>query len=115
MKKSIAKLWIKALRSGEFKQGIGTLESKQGELCCLGVLCNLALVEGICGYYNDSDKPIYFDESSALLPDSVKLWARMNSEQGSLFEKAYSLSHFNDTGKSFDEIADIIEKHWKQL
>ena len=47
MKKNIMKRWVSALRSGEFKQGKGALEAK-GKHCCLGVLCELALVEGVC-------------------------------------------------------------------
>mgnify|MGYP007046850129 CR=1 FL=1 len=45
MKKDIAKKWVKALRSGKFKQGQGTLKQYDSEgnikHCCLGVLCEL--------------------------------------------------------------------------
>lgn len=34
------KLWIEALRSGEYKQGRGRLEDRAG-YCCLGVACKL--------------------------------------------------------------------------
>ncbi len=43
--KGFKKKWIKALRSGKFKQGIGSLElvNSVGEIknCCLGVACRL--------------------------------------------------------------------------
>ena len=33
--------WIKALRSGEYKQGFKTLHSSDGCFCALGVLCDV--------------------------------------------------------------------------
>lgn len=44
MKKDIAKKWVKALRSGKYKQGKHMLKAatKTGmRYCCLGVLCEL--------------------------------------------------------------------------
>lgn len=38
MKKVIKQKWLKALRSGKYKQGNGKLRSKDN-YCCLGVLC----------------------------------------------------------------------------
>src|SRR5688572_2057559 len=36
-------LWLKALRSDEFKQGPGFLHNETGDTyCCLGVLCTVA-------------------------------------------------------------------------
>lgn len=43
MNKKLKQKWIKALRSGEFKQCTGQLKApKVKEYCCLGVLCNIA-------------------------------------------------------------------------
>ena len=45
------KKWVKALNSGEFKQGQMRLyDPEKNSYCCLGVLCDLALVEGVCSY-----------------------------------------------------------------
>lgn len=45
MKKRVLTKWLKALRSGKYKQGRGTLcqTDKKGNesFCCLGVLCDL--------------------------------------------------------------------------
>lgn len=44
------RLWVKALRSGEYKQGYGYLHYKRGgkdKFCCLGVLCDLAVKNGV--------------------------------------------------------------------
>lgn len=40
MKKNIKKLWVKALRSGKYKQGCRALRY-DNMFCCLGVLCDL--------------------------------------------------------------------------
>jgi hypothetical protein len=37
--------WCKALRSGEYVQGQGTLRNDAGQYCCLGVLCVVAGLE----------------------------------------------------------------------
>jgi hypothetical protein len=39
-KREDIKRWIRALRSGDYKQGAGRLQSTKG-FCCLGVACDL--------------------------------------------------------------------------
>jgi hypothetical protein len=41
MKTAVKKLWVEALRSGEYKQGKKCLRTQDNKFCCLGVLCNL--------------------------------------------------------------------------
>lgn len=41
MKKADCKRWIKALRSGKYKQGKGVLCSERGNYCCLGVYADV--------------------------------------------------------------------------
>jgi len=38
MPKAVKERWLKALRSGEYKQGQGMLRDAEGGYCCLGVL-----------------------------------------------------------------------------
>lgn len=46
MEKALKEKWLKALRSGQYKQTIGALktQSKNGDCryCCLGVLCDVS-------------------------------------------------------------------------
>ena len=111
--------WAGALRSGEYTQGIGKLKSSNAEgetsHCCLGVLCELydkahiASREGLwmevadiasgegcatCLHDGENNYP-----SSAVLE-----WARYSQPSDCDF-----LVAANDGGKSFEEIADIIE------
>ena len=128
MKQNIMKKWVKALRSGKYKQGQSYL--KQESLsnhnikhCCLGVLCEL---------YNDTMKKnkkksltekkqgwLYkFGKSDSLLPSVVKKWAGMKSNEGSFKDKdgfLTSLTDMNDFGDSFKKIATIIEKKHEDL
>lgn len=114
MKKAIAKKWIAALESGEFKQAKNKLEDKSGACCCLGVLCNLALVEGVCDYENRCVYK-YFDDNTIVLPESVLSWSGMKSVNGKIKSIGTDLATLNDDGKTFKEIAQLIKKHQKEL
>jgi len=136
MKQNVMKKWVKALRSGKFKQGSGTLKqfNKQGQTqhCCLGVLCELynttmkknkkkTLSEKVCG--NDSDFSFgycRFGGKKEDLPKEVKDWAGMRSSLGNFYDDIYPLGQpcladLNDTGRKFKTIANIIEKNYEQL
>ena len=46
MNQEIKKLWLEALRSGDYKQARGTLRRQYGDNphhCCLGVLCEIVV------------------------------------------------------------------------
>jgi hypothetical protein len=104
--------WVDALRSGEFKQITSTLQSGSG-YCCLGVLCVVAERHGVPLAKNFFGE-LYGDNlgRQPLVQDWVGL---PQSSVNGLFSRAgdypYALTELNDRGKSFAEIADIIEKH----
>ena len=121
MNKNIKKLWIKALKSGEFKQGVGFLE-KDGKYCALGILSLLALVEGICTYKEERGvggfdnkrfnlsfnvmkwAGIAQDDERFLDPEEHKVLITINNTKTSILE-------LNDSGKSLKEIAMFVEKY----
>jgi hypothetical protein len=134
MRKEVMKKWIKALRSGKFKQGQGTLKQynskRQARHCCLGVLCELyneemkknhkkTLPEKICD--NDSSFQYgytRFNGSVDGLPERVKDWSGIKTSFGKFYGKdtlPAPLSDLNDDGRKFKTIADIIEKNWESL
>lgn len=104
MNKKIKKEWLKALRSGEYKQGKYSLH-KNGRFCCLGVLYDACLGDewiydvGAWGYEGDSEI-----ETGGFDP-------AMCSRAGFSIDEAIALAVMNDNGKSFSEIADYIEKN----
>jgi hypothetical protein len=114
MKKSIAEKWVEALRSGYYKQGRGCL-SVNKKHCCLGVLCDIAMVEGIVDFklgenYN------YYDGMCGVLPLAVSNWAGISTNTGNINHLNRTLADLNDSyDYSFNKIADAIEKHYKEL
>jgi len=112
MKKSWAKKWVKALRSGKYEQTAYHLKDQYG-YCCLGVLCTLT------EYKNNYTKMISTDEyknttQNNTLPDKVKELVGMKNVIGSIHDDV-ALTSMNDSGKSFKWIANYIEKNWKKL
>jgi hypothetical protein len=107
MNKRVKRLWIKALRSGKYKQGQGQLciEQPDGlEHCCLGVLEEIAITCGVIDNY---------EHCSGSLDRTVKEWAGLQTTNPRLGPRVDSrtASWLNDKGKSFTFIADRIEKY----
>jgi hypothetical protein len=137
MNSQIKQRWIDALRSGKYSQDTGVLRSSKGGHCCLGVLCDLYAKEhnvqwDVHRYNSDLDehfdipedevsKVYLFDEfrfngELEILPDNVKIWAGLNNLNPCVYSDGIDnvgnqLSEMNDTGASFNEIADLIEKY----
>lgn len=128
MNPRILDLWTTALRSGEFRQGRGKLvtisPSGVARHCCLGVLCELAVREGVVERIvrEDAlgDKHVAFAVPGHVhdinyLPYAVQQWAGLSSRNPRVGTEldAYggrpTLASSNDTGKTFAQIADIIE------
>jgi len=101
MNSKVKKLWLKDLRSGEYKQGQERLKDPEGNYCCLGVLCDLHRKET-----NEEDwdgKGNYYFGEDKYLPPVVQEWAGFNCQN------PIQLGNENDRGKTFEEIANIIE------
>jgi hypothetical protein len=127
MKKKIAKKWVKALRSGKYKQGQEVLHNNycgKDTYCCLGVLCDLyqqdrrSKKKKMLDVENAWDTFAY-DGEDTHLPDAVREWAGMKTNDGNwdaLDEKRSNLVYLNDAKrKSFKRIANIIEKNVENL
>lgn len=100
--KEFTEKWLKALRSGEYKQGEAKLFNKRNDsYCCLGVACSVAKINPqkfvdwgwIHFSFANEEMPteLVEEKKSDGLPDE--------------------LSRMNDQGKSFIEIADWIQKN----
>lgn len=131
MKAEIKDLWLKALRSGEFPQGREYLD-KGGKYCVLGVLASLAMLEGQCTYQPQKSLGSY-DKRLKSLSYNVMKWAGIGQDEDDedgiaafLKPKAglvplvhkgkkTTLADLNDSGLSFIELSDIIEKLWRDL
>lgn len=135
MKKEVMEIWVKALRSGEFGQTKERLKDDVGH-CCLGVLCTLAPKEvgefrGQAFHFkieNDDysdecpdspdNQPLVDIKEEGELPSTVQEWSGMYGSVGEFKGKMKghtSLAELNDGGKTFLEIADLIENNWQNL
>ena len=112
MNKRIKAKWLKALRSGKYKQGKGRLKSTKGKAvryCCLGVLCDIldqkkwstepgaAMIDGRF--------PSFWCKNEYSLPDAVKKRLALSAS------KQETLIGLNDSGKRFSTIANYIEEN----
>ena len=118
------KRWVDALRSGEYKQGKGYLHNSSDEFCCLGVLSDLAVKEGVMpkwelvdaqsGPLRSVEKVYACDGAMRYMPDAVMELVGLNSTFGSFYvsdggETAVdSLAARNDQGNTFEQIAWLI-------
>jgi hypothetical protein len=109
--------WVERLRDPRTMQGVGRLGFTDGRRCCLGVLCDIAVADGVIpapvetSPDEDSWDSLLYGGDSALLPSEVQDWAGLDSNapmvrEGHLLS---SLAELNDKGYSFKRIADLIE------
>jgi len=99
--------WIIALKSGEYSQGINQLHQVDGSkdtYCCLGVyahLCGVTTAQMDC-------RPNALNLSYTFNVDSVVVVKHLNSPtvyDNYIYDK---LAHLNDSGHTFEEIADLL-------
>jgi len=138
MNANIKKMWLAALRSGQYQQGKESLKTEEGKFCCLGVLCDISRLGkwedatlGTDKWYTIRGKAgTLLEQSGTVLPEAVRRLAGLKSANpvivmappGFLAEEARtgtispstssfsaSLAALNDFGNSFEAIADIIE------
>lgn len=140
MKYEVAQRWIKALRSGKYKQGSKALKYHDKGVtrhCCLGVLCELYQQEKKSKqkklltvkkidpqqdslFLNLSAKghAYRFGDTATDLPRSVAKWAGMSSCDGEYIKshkRVFNLAALNDKGATFKEIADVIDRKREEL
>jgi hypothetical protein len=109
------KLWVEALRSGEYKQTKSNLRTTEG-FCCLGVACEVIGFPAVqVGFVYE------YDGNTGVLSDRVKDALGLKSAGGWFSEHSEttfdnSLWKLNDEkGYTFDQIADVIESKPKGL
>lgn len=129
MNTEVKEKWIKALRSGEYKQAQGKLRDNNNGFCCLGVLCDVYAKENPQAGWKQPDvardyEVFFFDEKSFNMfsgfPDSrVMDWAGLpnvdplTNEARTDFETRMNakITDLNDKmNYDFNRIADVIER-----
>lgn len=113
------KLWIDALRSGDYTQGYGALccniDGEEAH-CCLGVLCEVYIKAG--GELKKEpalDGKTFYDSDKGGVPNKVIEWvgfksSRFNAVANRKYKDRIGLADMNDySGLDFNGIANIIE------
>jgi hypothetical protein len=108
----VKKLWANDLRANADKQGKNFLNKQDKEFCCWGRLCELAVQHGVI-----TDKTIDKDGYISYVGDAFgptfKLSNWVGISQFTTFDigdQSNTLMNYNDSGVSFHDIADAIER-----
>lgn len=137
MNPEIKQRWLTALRSGEYKQGFSRLCLKNSDnedtYCCLGVLCELAVQDGVVSktykretseYEYKGSRPSRTLSELSVLPYEVVEWGSLPAPNPEVSprslnlidrilanKRVVSLATLNDkTMLNFAQIADVIEE-----
>ena len=97
------RLWVRALRSGKYNWGKRALRTDDNKYCCLGVLCELAIKQGVISRCR-------WDSGTLSNYPKVMKWVGLEEDDGDF--GAHSLVHLNDDANRnpFKKIARLIEK-----
>lgn len=107
MQPEIKERWITALRSGDYPQTRCQLRSEKPEYCCLGVLCDIAVQDGLGEWDGEEYVSPSGGRRTGYLPLNVLDWSGL-TEDGMA-----DLVKLNDTnGLAFDAIADYVEEQY---
>jgi len=127
MNPEVKKILVEALRSGQYPQTVGYLQVVESSdstrpvgFCCLGVLSEEAKKRGVPNvdsvtishldthaveYFQTGDIGNKADFSANFLIEAVATWAAFPPLVDS------SLMGLNDSGATFDQIADLVEEY----
>lgn len=105
--KAFKKKWLKALRSGKYKQWQEWLKDN-GKYCCLGIACEVA---GHGRTLTNHEDKIIRVERYKNVPAILKGEAFGGSPLGVLMQMNDGVGDHQDNPKSFKEIADYIENN----
>ena len=127
--RELKEAWVAALRSGNYRQGQGQLHStydgdEEDRFCCLGVLCHLLAERGELiaetverGTVRYADPASTGDFASGYLPHVVRQRLGWESQprpdddpDDRISKEERRLATLNDNHRSFDDIANIIER-----
>ncbi len=127
-REQLRKNWVKALRSGKYKQTKGVLcNARTGGHCCLGVACRVfdkmfPKTLEIKDIVARGKLATHFDGEYQYLPTKVINALGIETKSGQFHDpsakyhwESSELTDWNDNGKSFKRIADLIESKPKGL
>jgi hypothetical protein len=117
MNQEVKAKWLEALRSGKYGQYRETALRHEDRFCCLGVLCDLAVREGIGTWGKDVYGITFYQNGSetkatGVLPQSLIDWAGLSNCNPDVPHQGdrKPIASLNDIeGLDFPELAELIE------
>jgi len=105
--------WVEALRSGEYRQTKHKLHTKRGGFCCLGVLCEVAIKEGLDVKKNAGSDRYFYDHEEFTLPSRVQAWAGLDVDHEAGWHRLADMNdgYVEGVKGDFPEIADWIDEN----
>lgn len=110
MDKDVKAKWLEALRSGKYEQGAGYLE-KAGCNCCLGVLARVQGLPAELDKYSQDTVKFEFPDYGKGGGSPSLIAMPPDGFSGLDMDDMNRLAELNDTGHSFEYIADYIERN----
>lgn len=108
---AIKSKWIDRLTNGNYEQGKSYL-NRNNKLCCLGVLCEIAVEEGVIDKTiepeSDGTPVVRYENDIAVLPGKVAAWAGL-SPDGTVFNADVNPILFGDNG--YTRASDLNDSH----
>lgn len=100
--------WANTLRSGEYKQGKNRLRKADDTFCCLGVVADM---QNVSCTKCDDEFAYTFDDNRAAIGGYASILPEFYFQDltGFTWEQA-EIAELNDKGKTFAEIADILDR-----
>lgn len=108
--KSRIRRLVKALRSGKYNQTQGALRLSDG-FCCLGVACDVYRKRGRWRAMDGLHRKMFLGAQNDLPLEAMR-WFGFEQTNPVICEDRTTLASENDAGKSFNEIADLIEDNF---
>jgi hypothetical protein len=102
--------WVEALRSGDYQQTTGTLRDGDS-FCCLGVLCDISGAGRWEPVERASARPHLHQYVIGENYNQQYLPAALKAPNGLSDNIVDPLMDMNDSGNTFKQIADYIEKN----
>jgi hypothetical protein len=120
LNQEVATEWFRRLHSGDYRQAKGYLHTQTGEMCCLGLLCDIiepAWKKWIPQFLDFeplvSDPDVFSwaggddDDTRTMIP--AEEWYSIFDDDENALQVRDWLAGLNDAGVTFEEIAQIME------
>lgn len=114
VRKDVKDYWLAAIKAGTHKRGTKILRTLEDRYCFLGVLADLSV--RYAGVVQTQDEISYlYDGYRECLPPKTVEWAKLKNPHAFSAQIGKSFTNLNDNGIPWEDLTQILEKHWENL